>query len=150
MPETTTAPIITPSGEGKVWKVAGDQITCKGAGEQTGGGDAVMEEASPPNGGPPLHVHERTDEIFYVLGGEYEVTCGDRTMRVAEGTMFIVPKQVPHALRNIRTTTSRVLVTLIPAGFEKFFEAADGVVDRDQLIQIAGRYDVKFVSADDA
>lgn len=150
MPEDTIPPVITPAGDGRVWNVVGDKITSKAVGEQTGNAYAVIEEASPPNGGPPLHVHKRTDEIFYVLEGEYEVTCGARTINAGRGTMFVVPKKVPHALRNVRTTTSRVLVTLIPAGFEKFFEEVDGVTDRDQLIQIARRHDVQFLSRNDA
>ena len=147
MPQDTIAPIITPAGGGKVWNVVGEKITCLAGGEQTGNAYTVLEEASPPNAGPPLHLHERTDEIFYVLEGEYEVTCGDRTFRAGQGTMFIVPKRVPHTLRNVATSTSRVLVTHVPAGFERFFEAADGVTDRDQLLRIAAGYDVQFLSA---
>lgn len=145
MPEDAIAPVVTPAGAGTAWDVVGEKITCLAGGGQTGGAYAVVEEVSPPNSGPPLHLHERTDEIFYVLEGEYEVTCGERTFRAARGTMFIVPKRVPHTLRNAAATASRVLVVHVPAGFEKFFEAADGVTDRDRLLRIAEAHDVRFL-----
>lgn len=74
------------------------------------------------------------------------MTCGDRTISAVEGATFVVPKKTLHALRNALTTTSRVLVIMIAAGFERFFEEVDGVTDPGQLIQIAKRYDVRFLS----
>jgi mannose-6-phosphate isomerase-like protein (cupin superfamily) len=35
---------------------------------------------TPPQGGPPLHVHQREDEMFYVLEGEFKVQCADQTL----------------------------------------------------------------------
>lgn len=145
MPEESIAPVVTPAGEGVTWDVVGEKITRLAGGEQTGGAYAVVEETSPPGGGPPLHLHERTDEIFYVLEGAYHVTCGDRAFTAERGTLFIVPRRTPHTLRNAAATPSRVLVTHVPAGFEKFFEAAHGITDRDRLMQIAQHYDVQFL-----
>lgn len=41
----------------------------------TGGALSVFETTIA--GGPPLHVHDREDECFYVLGGELSVRCGE-------------------------------------------------------------------------
>jgi mannose-6-phosphate isomerase-like protein (cupin superfamily) len=38
---------------------------------------------------PPLHVHHREDEAFYVLEGELTPRCGDRTFRA---TVFFLPR----------------------------------------------------------
>ncbi len=67
MPESTPTPIITAAGTGTIWNVVGDNITCKVSGDQTQGAYAVVEEMSPPQGGPALHLHRRTDEICYIL-----------------------------------------------------------------------------------
>ena len=92
MQQSTTTPIITTVGEGTTWNVVGDKITCKVAGDQTNGAYAVVEEISPPQGGPPLHLHRATDEIIYVIEGDYQVTCGDRTFSAPQGTVLVVPR----------------------------------------------------------
>src|SRR6266404_3653713 len=149
MPETILTPVITSVGEGKVWNVVGDTITGKVASHQTGGAYAVIEEVSPPQGGPPLHLHRATDEIFYVVEGEYEVVCGDLTFNALPGTLFVAPKGVSHSLRNISSAAGRVLITLVPGGFEKFFEEVNGVTDPDVLVEIAKRHDVEFLPPHD-
>jgi len=145
MPESTPTPIITAVGGGRTWNVVGDNITCKVSGDQTQGAYAVVEEMSPPQGGPPLHLHRRTDEICYILEGEYQVVCGNRTFNAPQGTVFVVPKSVPHSLRNISAATSRVLVTLIPGGFEKFFAQANDITDPAKVMEIAKHHDVEFL-----
>jgi mannose-6-phosphate isomerase-like protein (cupin superfamily) len=129
MPEPIPGPVVTAPGEGRTWNVVGDQITCKVASEQTEETYAVIEELSPPQGGTPLHLHRATDEVFYVVEGEYQVVYGDNKFNAPQGTLFVVPKRLPHTLRNISAAASRVLVTLIPVGFEKFFEEVNGVTD---------------------
>jgi len=145
MPESTPTPIISAAGTGTIWNVVGDNITCKVSGDQTQGAYAVVEEMSPPQGGPPLHLHRRTDEICYILEGEYQVVCGNRTFNAPQGTVFVVPKSVPHSLRNISAATSRVLVTLIPGGFEKFFAQANDITDPAKVMEIAKHHDVEFL-----
>ena len=145
MPESTPTPIITAAGTGTTWNVVGDNITCKVSGDQTQGAYAVVEEMSPPQGGPPLHLHRRTDEIFYILEGEYQVVCGNRTFNAPQGTVFVVPKSVPHSLRNISAAPGRMLVTLIPGGFEKFFAEATDITDPAKVMEIAKHHDVEFL-----
>ncbi|MEL6110263.1 MAG: cupin domain-containing protein [Planctomycetota bacterium] len=42
------------------------------------------------------HQHEHTDELFLVLGGEFEMQLRDRTVRVSEGEMIVIPAGVEH------------------------------------------------------
>ena len=84
---------------------------CKVASERTEETYAVIEQLSPSEGGTPLHLHKATDEVFYVVEGEYQVVCGDRKFNAPRGTLFAVPKSLPHSLRNISAVASRVLVT---------------------------------------
>lgn len=145
MPQATVTPIITAAGTGTTWNVVGDRVICKISGEQTNGAYAVIEEISPPRSGPPLHLHRSTDEIFYVVEGEFEVVCGERTFSAPQGTVFAVPKGVPHSFRNISSANSRMLVTIVPAGFEKFFAEVDGVTDPQKVVEIARSFDVEFL-----
>lgn len=45
------------------------------------------------------HTHDDTDEAFIVLHGELEIGMRDRTVTVAPGEMFVVPRGVEHITR---------------------------------------------------
>src|ERR671921_1963265 len=66
--------IILRPGEGRT--IGG--ITLKATGEQTGGSIGFIEATSPPGYGPPRHVHYGSDELFYVLEGEFLFLVGER------------------------------------------------------------------------
>jgi mannose-6-phosphate isomerase-like protein (cupin superfamily) len=48
------------------------------------------------------HAHENTDETFIVLAGEMEIALRDRTVTLAAGEMFVVPRGVEHRPRAAR------------------------------------------------
>ncbi len=109
-------------GEGKAIWVAGDLVTLKVVGEDTGGAFLLGEEVSLPGGGPPPHIHHREDEIFCVLEGEYEFLVGERTIRAGAGSIVYGPRNIPHTFKNVGTTPARMLAFVTPAGFEGFLE----------------------------
>lgn len=45
------------------------------------------------------HSHEREDELFLVLHGEFEMQFRDRTERVRAGEFVVVPRGVEHCPR---------------------------------------------------
>lgn len=89
-------------------------------GEQTGGAYALLDSLAPQGNGPPLHVHSREDEVFYVLDGELTVTREGRDRRVGAGGCVFLPRGVPHTYR-VESPTVRALTLISPAGFEEFF-----------------------------
>ena len=56
----------------------GVTILVRAAAVQTGGAFTLFEEV-PPMGDTPLHVHEREDELFYVLEGEHVFRSASRS-----------------------------------------------------------------------
>ena len=143
-------PIIVAASQGKVLSVMGETITCKISGDDTHGAYAVVEQVSPPQGGVPLHIHQREDEIFYILEGEYEICCGDQTFKATEGSLAILPRGVPHGFRNVGTTPGKILETITPAGFEKYFEElsqqpTDRPPNMEAIIAIAQRYGLEYL-----
>ena len=59
-----------------------------------------------------LHYHDRTDEIYYVLGGEGHMSLDDKEIDLHEGVVVYVPRRVRHkAWGNLK-----VLVVCIPRG----------------------------------
>jgi uncharacterized cupin superfamily protein len=53
-------------------------ITVLASAGDTNGVLGAVEVASPSGAAPPLHVHHREDEAFYVLEGEYTVLSATR------------------------------------------------------------------------
>jgi quercetin dioxygenase-like cupin family protein len=117
-------------GEGRRLWVVGDTMTFKATAETTGGSVMAVEVLAAPGGGPPPHVHEREDELWYVLDGEFEITLGDAVIRATAGAFAFAPRGTLHCFRNALDVPSRVLVMFTPGGFEGFFfEAGLPVVD---------------------
>jgi quercetin dioxygenase-like cupin family protein len=81
--------------------VLGSEITVKMDGAQTGGAMSVVETNVPPGYGPPMHVHAKEDEMFYILEGRFRLWRGDETLEVGPGAVAFLPRNVPHTYQNI-------------------------------------------------
>lgn len=88
--------------------------------ESTGGAMTVMEEV-PPLVDTPAHVHANEDELFYPLEGDHIVTVGAEEVRIGPGESIWAPRGVPHSQRRVVPGEGRMLVALLPGGFEGFF-----------------------------
>lgn len=125
-------------------------ISIKAAGKDTGGAFTIIHEVSPPTGGPPLHLHRREDEAFYVLEGEYEIQCGDEKFKATIGSFIFAPRNIQHTFRNISAGPGKVLVIVSPAGIEKFFEelselAKQGPPDLSKVKEMAESYEIELM-----
>ena len=114
-------PRHVPPGGGRSFWLLDELYTAKALGEDTGGAFAFVEATTPPQAGPPLHVHHNEDETFWVLEGELEVVLGDEIVRAPAGSFVYAPRGVPHTYRNVGTTPARYVATIRPAGLERFF-----------------------------
>jgi len=136
-------PVVLGPGEGTHLDVLGDLITLLVSGNQTNGAFTVLSETSPPGGGTPLHTHHNEDEALYVLQGEYEIQCGEQTVRAGAGAFVFAPREIPHRLTNVSSGPSTVLGIVSPAGFEGFWEEVSQLPpppDIDQILAIAKKY----------
>jgi quercetin dioxygenase-like cupin family protein len=91
------------------------------SGEQTGGRCTVLLDSVPPGLGTPPHYHKREDEVFYVLEGRAAFWLGGTWREVPVGSTVFAPRQVLHGFKNVGASPLRVLITLTPSGFEKWF-----------------------------
>jgi quercetin dioxygenase-like cupin family protein len=136
--------------QGRTFLVLGERITHKITGDDTGGGFAVIEISTPPQVGPPLHVHQREDEGLYVLEGMYEIRVGGRMIPAPPGACIFLPRDIPHTYTNVGYRTGKLLVTITPAGFEDFFDelslrAPGPSPDRDTFRAIAQHYGLEIL-----
>ncbi len=114
-----------PPGEGKsVWIANNEFVTFKATGENTGGLFALVEVVGLPGSGPPAHNYHGVDEVYCLLEGELEVLGDGRTFTAKAGSVFCIPKGTLHAWRNTTTRPARMLLFIVSAGSEGFFEVA--------------------------
>jgi quercetin dioxygenase-like cupin family protein len=135
-----------PPGQGKAFFAAGELVTLKVAGEDTGGAYSLVEEAWPPQAGPPPHIHHTQDETFYVLEGELEFAIDGVSRRAGAGSVVRVPKGVLRAYKNVGSGPAKSVVVFTPGGFEGFFEKV-GEPTTESSFPLAGPPDVERLLA---
>jgi quercetin dioxygenase-like cupin family protein len=142
------ASLVSPD-EGKKCNVFADTITIKISSEMTKGAYSISEDITPPGQGAPPHVHRRELETFIVLEGEYEFQCGERKFKATKGGMVVLPREIPHAFKNMGNTTGKTLVVLVPGGMEKVWEEISvmppGPPDIRKINAITMKYGVEFL-----
>ena len=65
------------AGEGQATWFQPNLMVVKATAESTGGVFGLVESWVPAGASPPLHVHHREDESFWVLEGHLRFRCGD-------------------------------------------------------------------------
>jgi quercetin dioxygenase-like cupin family protein len=130
--------------QGRTFRVAGDMYRLLGTGAGTDAGYVLLEAQVLPGGGPPLHMHAREEEGFYVLDGEIDFTAEGKTLRAGPGTYLNMPKTTPHSFKNNTERPARMLILCAPAGVEHFFAEADGKPP-EALAEIAARYGITLL-----
>jgi hypothetical protein len=68
---------------------------------------------------PPLHIHHREDEAWYILDGKMTFYVGDAVIEATAGCFAFAPRGIPHTF-TVDVEPTRVLVFASPAGFEHF------------------------------
>jgi quercetin dioxygenase-like cupin family protein len=117
------APDKQPRGQTFSERMKGQPIEVLLRGDDSGGRLALVEMDVPATfARPPLHVHASWDEGFYVLEGELTVQVGEDVMTAGPGTFAFAAREAPHTFANLSGRHARILVTLMPAGFEHYLE----------------------------
>jgi quercetin dioxygenase-like cupin family protein len=120
--QPNSGPFVSGPREGEaIWYLDVLKVV-KAPAAATGGRISVSEQVMPEGSSPPLHVHHREDEAFYVLEGQLTCQAGDQVLIATTGSFVWLPREVPHTFR-VDSSTARILSLCVPGGFEAFFEA---------------------------
>lgn len=124
---STTAPapfVLAPEGgrTAIALNIVGEEVLVKATGTDTTDRFAFFHLQVPPMSGPPLHVHTREDELFYVLDGELVFQIETERVTAGPGTTVFFPRTTVHTYQNFTSQTARLLIMVTPAGFDRFFE----------------------------
>jgi mannose-6-phosphate isomerase-like protein (cupin superfamily) len=88
--------------------------------EQTNGAFAVGEFSGGEGPWTVPHVHQHTEESFYVLDGAFSFTLGTEEVQAGPGSFIVVPRGTRHELRAGRGG-GRLLTLWVPGGTEAMF-----------------------------
>ncbi|NUM55491.1 MAG: cupin domain-containing protein [Candidatus Hydrogenedentes bacterium] len=143
-------PIVRQDDEGELLDILGVPVRVKLTSDESGGAMSIFVTNDPPRMGPPLHVHHKEDETFYVIEGDYRARVGGEELALKQGQIAFIPRGVPHTYGNAGTTPGKLLVITTPGGFEHFFRGIDslcraGKPSLDALIAVGGKHGIDFV-----
>ncbi len=89
--------------------------------KDTGNNLTVFEYTGHVKGGPPLHIHDQQDEIFFIIEGDFSFQVGDETFTLSKGDTIFLPRKVPHTFAQ-RSTKGKMLFLFQPSGkMEDYF-----------------------------
>jgi mannose-6-phosphate isomerase-like protein (cupin superfamily) len=106
-------------GERIHWPQQGHHF-CLKISPEGGGSFSLTEAVIPPGKGAGLHIHEQSEECWYVLEGEYRFTVGGSEFTAGPGSTVLVPRGTPHGLV-AGEAGGRHLTIFAPAGCEVAF-----------------------------
>src|ERR1700730_13012984 len=110
-------PFRLKKGEGQsVWSLGG-RFTVKVAEGNADGRFSLVEALAFRSTEPPLHIHHKEDEAWYILDGHITFYVGDEVIEADAGSFVYAPSGLAHTFtRDVEPT--RVLGFASPAGFE--------------------------------
>jgi quercetin dioxygenase-like cupin family protein len=101
----------------------GERLSIRVRSKDVGGAYTIIEAIFPPHVSPPLHIHQREDEIFQITAGRLHFILNGERFDAGAGDIVVVPKGSPHTWRNNSDESAHVLGLLTPGGADEMFEA---------------------------
>lgn len=115
----------------------GSVITLLADTDTTGGlltsNRSLLREGS--DGAPP-HYHQRSAELFFMIGGALQVLLGDQVVTLQQGDLLVVPPGLPHAFAPAPGSDADVLFVFTPgtARFD-YYRLLDRVYAGEAAVQ---------------
>lgn len=120
---------------GETISMVGDTYRIVIDGKQTNGAYSLVDMLIPKGGGPAPHSHKDTQEAFYIIDGEIEVTTKEKTFTARKGDCVNIPAEdIAHKFTNTKDEVAHILCLLTPAGMEKMFEKLGQPVEPDAFL----------------
>ena len=142
--------IVFRPGEGKKPDVLSDMAqTIKVSGEDVDGEFALWE--SEIKGGPGPHIHHTDIETFYVLEGSVEFRLSEDVSVLNQGGFALIPRGQVHSFKTLGEDPAKLLVMVLPAGFEHAFEEMEAMRSQGMAVEqifkvVEDKYNTTFLS----
>jgi quercetin dioxygenase-like cupin family protein len=124
----TTKGVVVPAGGGKhLEESSGQVMAMKLFGRETGQSVTLFEQTVPAGSKNSwLHLHRDSDEVAWVLEGEFTFKIGDEVFSGGPGTCAFLPRKVPHAWKNNGPGTGRAVFLYTPGNAGRLIEERIG------------------------
>ena len=152
---TTNAPTPVRRDNEPIGSFMGSDVRVKVSAETTDGAFSLIDYATARGWpGPPPHLHERTDEGFFILEGRYRFHVDGHEHVLEPGDWLFIPRGTPHRFTSVDDEPGRFLALFTPGGFEGYFrEVADLLAedptwppsDPSFLAELGRTYDQRLV-----
>jgi mannose-6-phosphate isomerase-like protein (cupin superfamily) len=109
--------------ERRAYRFLGSLVIVHVSGDETQGRFSLLEFLVPAGDMPPLHVHRRADQTWYVLEGELTVYLPGESVIAGPGGCVRGPMNVPHTHKVTSADPVRFVEVNSPAGYERFVAA---------------------------
>jgi quercetin dioxygenase-like cupin family protein len=110
-------PYALAAGGGEVMSWFSSRLILKASAPEFGAVEAMVN----PGDEPPLHIHSREDEWFYLLDGDVIFHVGGENYRTTAGGFVFFPRGIAHTY-TVESPSARLLVLNTPGGFEQMFK----------------------------
>jgi mannose-6-phosphate isomerase-like protein (cupin superfamily) len=121
--------------------IVGEEVLVQVSPGDSNGELALFQATVPPHSGPPLHVHSREDEWFFVLSGELLFEVDGERHTVSSGGSVYLRRGVAHTYQNFTGAEAQLLVATTPGEFFNFF------VELDHATPLTGLPSAEVLSA---
>ena len=144
-------PSFTAASAGEVLPVGPTRAIIKIAGSATGGRLSVVEMHIDSDwAGPPVHVHEVVDHLWYVVAGQLDLLIGNERFRAEVGDVALVPAGIQHTFSTIGHGPARVLEVDSGRALDSYFRdleqvLGNGPVDSTAVQEVMLRHDTRPV-----
>jgi quercetin dioxygenase-like cupin family protein len=145
--DTAHRPYIVEPGGGE--PIERQAVHIKASTELTGGHATVLEVFNAGFGGPPLHIHRRHGEMYYVLEGDYLLQLEDEVTTVPAGSFAYAAPGVRHTFASAGKEPGRLLIIGVPGGLETYVREIDRLLakgaDEDAIRRLGEEWDTELV-----
>jgi len=104
---------IVRKGEGRTVHYAGNLMQWKLEEDHSHGFCSVVEVIMRRDEEPPLHVHAREEEMYFLQEGEVTFYVGSEVLEAKPGDAVLLPRKVPHALSVSKQSQMAKLILLV-------------------------------------
>ena len=118
-----TKGIVVPAGGGKTYEeTPGRVFALKLAAGQTDESIMLFEETVPAGTKSTHHLHHDSDEVVWVLEGDFTFKIGDEVFSGGPGTCAFLPRNMPHAWKSNGPGQGRAVFLYTPGRTGRFIE----------------------------
>lgn len=118
-------------------------LTFLATGNETDGKYFLSETIIPAgDNGPPVHVHSKEDEGFYLKKGKLNFIVNGKEIELQEGEYLNIEACEKHTWRNKTEFDAELLVTFVPAGIENMFKELEQ--NMSDIKKIGQKYGTEF------